>query len=312
MIYGSQHDTSVQSKEDLRPIRAQGLVRSGSGPVSTNVGSPDRTSNTNQMSSSYGGRGVNFLSYFWDSDRHTPPGEKQAELGNQQQTSMNTSTNKRPGYPFTNVNITPQKLPSNTAPGVRTSNPSSPHNGTFTAAITSTHAVVSDKEGKLVQSSDMTIEFTNLETFDGEKALSYNNDVSLLNPQRAAQLDVLRLNYADMLYRWGLLEQRAEILKFLSRQTAIEYQSTPPEQNMQVQIRCYMCGSEVSARDRICYTCRKSRSQIRCTVCHVLVKGMVNFCSKCGHGGHSVHIKEWFSQQTVCPTGCGCICLIDG
>lgn len=309
MLYGSQ---DVQSKEDLRPIRAQALVRSGSGPVSTSVGSPDRTANTNQMSSSYGGRGVNFLSYFWDSDRHTPPGEKQAELGNQQQTSISPSTSKRPGYPFTTVNITPQKLPSNTAPGVRTSNPSSPHNGTFTAAITNTHAVVSDKEGKLVQSSDMTIEFTNLETFDGEKALSYNNDVSLLNPQRAAQLDVLRLNYADMLYRWGLLEQRAEILKFLSRQTSIENQSTPPEQNMQVQIRCYMCGSEVSARDRICYTCRKSRSQIRCSVCHVLVKGMVNFCSKCGHGGHSVHIKEWFSQQTVCPTGCGCICLIDG
>lgn len=29
----------------------------------------------------------------------------------------------------------------------------------------------------------------------------------------------------------------------------------------------------------------------------------------CGHGGHTKHIEEWFSDMDVCPSGCGCKCL---
>ncbi|KAI9322358.1 hypothetical protein BX666DRAFT_1848601 [Dichotomocladium elegans] len=316
--YFSDKMDTVHSRNEQRSSRAQALMRTGSGPVSSRANSPDRTT-TSQMSASYGGRGSGgggagsgFLSYFWDSERHTPPGEKQADLSTIE--PSNSATSKRTvSHPF-NMPITPQRLPSNTAPGLR-SLPGSPRAQTRAGATliapvnnTETYAWVSDKEGNLVQSSELTIEFMNLETFDGEKALSHSNDIPLLDPSRVAQLDVLRLSYGDMLHRWGLLEQRAEILKFLSRPPFSER----PEEMVQVQIRCYSCGSEVASRDRICYTCRKVRSQIRCSICHVLVKGLVNFCSKCGHGGHSTHIKDWFSKQKVCPTGCGCSCLAEG
>lgn len=40
--------------------------------------------------------------------------------------------------------------------------------------------------------------------------------VSLLDPLHWGQYDCYRLYYAEMLFRWGLLKQRAEILKFIS------------------------------------------------------------------------------------------------
>lgn len=27
------------------------------------------------------------------------------------------------------------------------------------------------------------------------------------------------------------------------------------------------------------------------------------------HGGHTVHMSEWFRTHTLCPTGCGCKCI---
>ncbi|KAI8150329.1 hypothetical protein BJV82DRAFT_652492 [Fennellomyces sp. T-0311] len=299
-----EHSNGPRMSLDSSKIRAQSLVRTGSGPVTMVSGSPDRATTT-QLSASYGtSRGVNFLSYFWDTDRHTPPGEKSASEAMQE---TPTAYAKRITRPFSTT-LTQQKIPSNTAPGLRStpSSPLTPPGMTTTTTPFTPQAIVSDKEGKIVQTDEMSIEFTNLETYDGDKALSYNNDIPLLDPRDIAKLDVLRLNYADMLYRWGLLEKRAEVLKFLSRPPF------PTTERTLVIIRCYICGSEINNRDqRLCYTCRKLRNQIRCSVCHVLVKGLLNFCSECGHGGHAHHIKDWFSEHKACPTGCGCICLID-
>ncbi|KAI9244456.1 hypothetical protein BDA99DRAFT_529033, partial [Phascolomyces articulosus] len=329
----SGHSEMPASSLDPSKIRSQSLMRIGSGPVAVLPDSPDRVT-TSQLSASYGtSRGVNFLSYFWDTDRHTPPGEKSASEAMQEtSTTMNNVTSTASGYakritrPFTNT-LTPQKVPSNTAPGLR--NLGQPLTPTTTTSATSQQhppfspttvtmqshyqhafAVVSDKEGKLVYTDEMSITFTNLETFDGDKALSYNNDVPLLDPNDGAQHDVLRLNYADMLYRWGLLEKRAEILKFLSQPPL--YPVLERTSCLEIEIdRCYICGSEIGLKSRACVTCGKLRKQIRCSVCHVLVKGILNFCIKCGHGGHSQHIKSWFDQHKVCPTGCGCICLLE-
>ena len=34
------------------------------------------------------------------------------------------------------------------------------------------------------------------------------------------------------------------------------------------------------------------------------------WCSKCRHGGHLEHLKEWFTELMICPVAdCGCICL---
>lgn len=47
----------------------------------------------------------------------------------------------------------------------------------------------------------------------------------------------------------------------------------------------------------------------RCIICQLVVKGQSMFCLACSHGGHTHHMREWFSSNNVCPTGCGCRCL---
>eukprot|EP00794_Sanderia_malayensis_P018843 gene18843-20739_t len=40
--------------------------------------------------------------------------------------------------------------------------------------------------------------------------------------------------------------------------------------------------------------------------------GLLNFCVACGHGGHTLHMMEWFEKMETCATGCGCCCLRNG
>lgn len=44
-------------------------------------------------------------------------------------------------------------------------------------------------------------------------------------------------------------------------------------------------------------------------MCQLSVRGQSMFCLACGHGGHTMHVQEWFSLHNVCPSGCGCRCL---
>ena len=36
------------------------------------------------------------------------------------------------------------------------------------------------------------------------------------------------------------------------------------------------------------------------------------FACSCGHGGHTLHLAEWFVGNDECPTGCGCRCVERG
>jgi len=47
----------------------------------------------------------------------------------------------------------------------------------------------------------------------------------------------------------------------------------------------------------------------KCSICHLPVRGLTMICVKCGHGGHVVHLKQWFSKHSVCATGCKCKCI---
>lgn len=40
-----------------------------------------------------------------------------------------------------------------------------------------------------------------------------------------------------------------------------------------------------------------------------IISGASNFCLMCGHGGHTLHMLEWFQSHELCPSGCGCHCL---
>ncbi|PSN51284.1 WD repeat-containing protein 59 [Blattella germanica] len=89
----------------------------------------------------------------------------------------------------------------------------------------------------------------------------------------------------------------------------LKYMSTPAEPHKGVEFctECQYCNKQV--RSASCFNCK--RLVLQCSICHVSVKGSSNFCLVCGHGGHTEHMMSWFESETVCPTGCGCSCLIE-
>ncbi|KAK4303934.1 hypothetical protein Pmani_024108 [Petrolisthes manimaculis] len=115
---------------------------------------------------------------------------------------------------------------------------------------------------------------------------------------RSQQFDDLKKSYADILYRWGLLEQHAMVVKYI-------HIPPPPHKGVEFQTECIHCGQ--STKGPQCLYCR--RFSFNCSICHVAVKGASNFCVVCGHGGHAYHVLEWFRHHTKCPTGCGCDCI---
>lgn len=109
-----------------------------------------------------------------------------------------------------------------------------------------------------------------------------------------------KLAYAEILHRWGLLYNRAEVLK---------YMCTASEQYRGIQFttECQTCLK--SSQSCNCSSCKKL--SLNCIICHVSVRGSANCCVICGHGGHTLHMQQWFSRNKICPSGCGCYCLAE-
>ncbi|KAI8993171.1 hypothetical protein BDB01DRAFT_847081 [Pilobolus umbonatus] len=264
-----------------------------------------------QLSSSYGSKS-GLLSHLWEGDKKTGdkngPLDKLTEIANELPPSKRNSRLNRSWT----MNHPKLKIPSNTAPGLRQTMGGS--FGSFSSVlssplITTPTTSLFNREGKvLTDTTELKLVYTNLEHFDGEKFFHYNN-IPIMDSKGIAQRDVLCISYADMLYRWNLLDQRAEILKFLNHPLFPDKEIV----SQHIQVPCYVCGQEILNPDRYCLNCRKVRRLIRCSYCHILVKGLINFCTHCGHGGHSEHMKEWFltNQQLYCMTGCGCKCALE-
>ncbi|KAL4234056.1 GATOR complex protein wdr59 [Mactra antiquata] len=126
----------------------------------------------------------------------------------------------------------------------------------------------------------------------------HENNCRLLDPSKYGQYDNFLKVYADILYRWGLANQCTEILKHVT---------LPPEPHAGIEfgVQCYNCRADV--RGAKCGTCKMQA--FNCVICHIGVRGASNFCLNCGHGGHTLHMKEWFKKEESCPTGCGCQCM---
>ncbi|XP_064414503.1 GATOR2 complex protein WDR59 isoform X2 [Latimeria chalumnae] len=127
----------------------------------------------------------------------------------------------------------------------------------------------------------------------------HDKNKRLLDPANTLQFDDFKKCYGEILYRWGLREKRAEVLKFVSH---------PPEPHKGIEFGIYCCHCQSEVRGTQCAICKGFTFQ--CAICHVAVRGSSNFCLTCGHGGHTSHMMEWFRTQEVCPTGCGCHCLL--
>ena len=122
---------------------------------------------------------------------------------------------------------------------------------------------------------------------------------SLLDVQLKNKYDQYRNYYADILYRWGLLDKRNEVLKYTK-------QFHQPKADVNFSILCSKCSRQLSGDNNICINCKTYG--FYCTFCHLPVKGMSSICLQCNHGGHIHHMTKWFATSSLCPTGCGCEC----
>lgn len=143
-----------------------------------------------------------------------------------------------------------------------------------------------------------TEDFSVRDHVDLEEKRLHDNNCRMLDPSKYIQYDHFLKSYADILYRWGLRNQFAHLMKHVT---------IPPEPHIGIEfgVHCEYCRADV--RGIKCAKCKTLA--FRCVICNTGVRGTSNFCLNCGHGGHASHMKEWFKQEVECPTGCGCQCL---
>ena len=135
----------------------------------------------------------------------------------------------------------------------------------------------------------------------------------LVPQSREKVYDTYILRYAELLYSWGLLNTRAELNKHLKQKyEQNESKFLPIEEgreegiNLGVSFSCLTCQNAIDPRTNYCQSCRDFA--FRCSICETAVKGLFTFCDMCKHGGHLNHLVNWFSNNSFCPTGCGCQC----
>ncbi|KAK3086097.1 hypothetical protein FSP39_013508 [Pinctada imbricata] len=127
----------------------------------------------------------------------------------------------------------------------------------------------------------------------------HDNNCRMLDPSGQHQYDQFLHSYSDILFHWGLKNQSAQVLKFANS-------GRESHKGIEFGVKCHYCGQNV--RGAYCGCCKNLA--FNCVICHTGVKGLVNFCLSCGHGGHTSHLMEWFKTESVCPTGCGCTCAL--
>jgi len=120
-------------------------------------------------------------------------------------------------------------------------------------------------------------------------------------------LDRVLATYSDILSRWGHLSQALDVN---SSRSDIEPDQAECNASMVVAgVNCHRCGEHANGDAWWCDVC--NGHAVICSVCEVFVKGVGVFCSACGHGGHSAHMKMWFENSDECPRGCGCRCVTE-
>lgn len=144
----------------------------------------------------------------------------------------------------------------------------------------------------------------------GSKILTKNilyNPRSILDPDLMLQYDYYKKIYADILYRWKLIEKRALLLRTIQSKLMSEKESL---YHLPFATLCPSAGCSTStkfSRNVFCSDC--NMYSFVCCMCRTAVKGAANHCLLCGHGGHAVHMQDWFLTHSECPTGCGCLCI---
>lgn len=119
----------------------------------------------------------------------------------------------------------------------------------------------------------------------------------ILDPSNGLLYDFYKSQYGEILYRWGLLDERLNLLKTAAAQ--------PDQELSALSLTCGECNE--AYKGSWCIYCK--RNKLSCVLCRSGVKGPAALCLSCGHGGHTEHMRLWFETEKECPSGCGCHCL---
>ncbi|XP_053211853.1 GATOR complex protein WDR59-like [Panonychus citri] len=139
-----------------------------------------------------------------------------------------------------------------------------------------------------------------------EKTHMFNK---MLDPQLNLYFDCIKQIYGDLLLRWGLLGKRAQLMKFVQENFNFQ-QDDSSLRSVNFASICQHCSVKCSTSSSSqCNQCKKLN--LNCSLCNISVRGLVTFCHLCGHGGHTEHIFNWFTNNDNCPTGCGCKCVLE-
>lgn len=105
------------------------------------------------------------------------------------------------------------------------------------------------------------------------------------------ELERVRRAFAELLHRWGLVDQRIAVLK-LCRDVASESGLGVP-----ATIGAPADGAVPETRRLICDVCRRP------------APNMASVCTRCLHGGHLDCLAVWQAESRACPAGCACLCV---
>ncbi|KAF4670570.1 hypothetical protein FOZ61_010161 [Perkinsus olseni] len=122
------------------------------------------------------------------------------------------------------------------------------------------------------------------------------------------QLSISCVNYITLLRRLRLWDLATS---FTNACAAYEDIAGISHAGTGVKTRCTSCGKEcgVGSDKALCSHCHKNNRS--CVVCGKNVKGLWLACQVCGHGGHVMHMTDWFTTQKyeICPSpNCGHVC----
>ncbi|CAG0879574.1 unnamed protein product [Darwinula stevensoni] len=108
--------------------------------------------------------------------------------------------------------------------------------------------------------------------------------------------------YLEILSRLRLFNVATQVIELCTLPSihSLNHQSTV------YHTKCPQCDHLLVRSGWACDRCRQLTNT--CSVCHQVVRGLYVWCQGCGHGGHMTHLKDWFSQNTTCPTGCQHLC----
>jgi hypothetical protein len=118
------------------------------------------------------------------------------------------------------------------------------------------------------------------DSFDDYRSTEINR--SLLGDTNKHFCDSLKKSYADILYCFGLLSQRAQVLKYLSIPPAF---NGVESNGVEFVTECQSCRK--TTRGPSCLHCKTYL--FNCSLCQLPVRGSANACLICGHGGHTVN-----------------------